>query len=426
MKFDVYLDWRPVGTLLSERGRLRFTYLSDVIEEDGPALSVRLPPRTEPYTHGAVHSYFANLLPEDEYGRLVARTLGVSERNVAGMLGAIGGECAGAVSIWPEGEAPSLKPDYQPVPEEALDRLLDAADASERMAVVRDNRLSLAGGMEKLALLERKGTWWRGMAGAPTNRILKWPQPQFPDQNYNELFCLELWREVGLPVPLARVLGRTTAVLVVERYDRLAHTGDQSPRQIHQEDFCQALGLDSTRKYQGGGDRGPGLANSAEVIRAHCSGPARGLLLLVRWALANFLTGNGDGHGKNLSLLHAPDGIRLAPFYDVASTLAYSGLSRKLAMAVGGEYRFAYVRARHWERLADELDIAPTAVRQDAELLADEFERAMEPVHASLAGRYGDQPMFAKVADIVTEQIALLRANLPATSRTRKGRHTDA
>lgn len=62
---------------------------------------MRLPVRSEPYLHDDVNPFFANLLPEDEHLHLLARVLGLSDRNVAGLLGAIGGECAGAVSIWP-------------------------------------------------------------------------------------------------------------------------------------------------------------------------------------------------------------------------------------------------------------------------------------------------------------------------------------
>jgi len=423
--YGVYYGAAPIGMLSSERGRLRFQYDQDVVDERGPALSVRLPPRAEPYDHDDTDAFFANLLPEEEYRELLARILQVSERNVAGLLGAIGGECAGAVSIWPRGEQPHDPPVYAAIPPAEFRRLIEASDAAQRLAVVREGRLSLAGTMEKLGLRRRGERWERGRNGAPTTHILKWPQARFPDQSFNELFCLELWRDVGLPVPeQVEVVGTQRTALVVGRHDRREEDAG-GIRLIHQEDFLQATGRDAAAKYEG--DRGPSLADCAAVVRAHGAAPARGILLLLRWTIANFLTGNGDGHGKNLALLHDPDeGVQLAPFYDVTCSLAYTGLHRKLAMRIGGEYRFAYVRARHWARLADDLGIPVAAVRRDAALLADVFDAARERVHARLAAAYGDQAIFHAISAIVHRQVGLLREHLPVAVASRRQRHTEA
>ena len=74
----------------------------------------------------------------------------------------------------------------------------------------------------------------------------------------------------------------------------------------------------------------------------------------------DFLVGNHDAHGKNFSLLYLPESGQavLAPAYDVLSTFAYRkthNLTRKMAMSIGGEYRPEYVRARHLDRLFDEV-----------------------------------------------------------------------
>lgn len=105
MNFGVFFGPERIGTLESAAGRLRFQYAPDYVGRVDRTVSVRLPPRAEPYADDETRVYFANLLPEDEYRRLLARELGVADRNVAGLLAAIG-ECAGAVSVWPEGKAP--------------------------------------------------------------------------------------------------------------------------------------------------------------------------------------------------------------------------------------------------------------------------------------------------------------------------------
>ncbi|MEK6768577.1 MAG: type II toxin-antitoxin system HipA family toxin, partial [Gemmatimonadota bacterium] len=371
MNYAVYYGRVPLGDLFSARARLRFTYRAEVVKDGGPALSVRLPARDAAYTHDDASPYFSNLLPEDEYRRLLARMLGLSDRNVAGLLGAIGGECAGAVSIWPAGQQPAVVPDYVPLADEDVRRLFESPDASERMDIVREGRLSLAGGMEKLGLRRREERWYRGRGGAPTTHILKWSPARFPDLTCNELLCLKLCEAAGFAMPAARIEAPGTPVLIVERFDRRV-AADGEVAVIHQEDFCQALGVEPAQKYQTEG--GPGFAACAKIIRDHCAVPARDLGQLLRWAVANYLVGNGDAHGKNLSLLHDADGVRLAPIYDVGSTLVYGGLSRKLAMSVGGEYRFDFVRARHWERLAEDLGLPFDLVRRNALSLALTFE----------------------------------------------------
>ena len=138
------------------------------------------------------------------------------------------------------------------------------------------------------------------------------------------------------------------------------------------------------------------------------------MFLLVRWAVANFVIGNCDAHGKNLALLHDREGLRLAPFYDLASTLVYKGLSRKLAMAIGGERRVSYVRTRHWERFAAGIQVPFRAVRSDALGLADAIEDALPRVRERLMTRYGPQSMFAKIPQLVAKQVVRLRTSLKA------------
>lgn len=420
MNHAVYYGRVPLGDLFSSRARLRFTYRPEVVTDGGPTLSVRLPAREAAYAHVDASPYFSNLLPEDEYRRLLARMLGLSDRNVAGLLGAIGGECAGAVSIWPAGQGPPSEPDYVPLADEEVRRLLEAADASERLDIVREGRLSLAGGMEKLGLRRRDERWYRGRGGAPTTHILKWSPASIPSLTYNELYCLRLFEAAGFAIPKAEIEGHGTPVLNVERFDRRA-TADETVAVVHQEDFCQALGVEPAQKYQAEG--GPGFAACAKIIREHCAVPARDLSQLLRWAVANFLVGNGDAHGKNLSLLHDEDGVRLAPVYDVASTLVYGGLSRKLAMPVGSECRFEFVRARHWERLAGDLGLPFDLVRRDALSLASRFEASLSDVHRRLAAVHSDQPIFGRVAEVVNLQIARLREQLAGS---REERRTDA
>jgi serine/threonine-protein kinase HipA len=67
-------------------------------------------------------------------------------------------------------------------------------------------------------------------------------------------------------------------------------------------------------------------------------------LTLLRWALFQFLIGNSDAHGKNLSFFVLPGGLlEPAPWYDLVSVPQYDGIDTELAMAYGDVFDHAEV-----------------------------------------------------------------------------------
>src|SRR4051812_11148495 len=124
---DVYLSDALVGEIRQgANGLLTFQYGERALDTPGESLvSVRLPVRAEPYEHEATTAYFENLLPEGEGRDLVAQARHFSPSDVAGLLGMIGGECAGAVSLWPTGTVPPEKPTYRPLSASAVTALFD-------------------------------------------------------------------------------------------------------------------------------------------------------------------------------------------------------------------------------------------------------------------------------------------------------------
>jgi len=87
-------------------------------------------------------------------------------------------------------------------------------------------------------------------------------------------------------------------------------------------------------------------------------------LSLLNWVIFNYLIGNSDAHGKNISLLLLPEGPMLAPFYDLLSTRIYAhyGLAEGLAMKIGGENDPGAIQKKHWELFAEEVGIKPRLV----------------------------------------------------------------
>src|SRR5690606_42040524 len=105
---------------------------------------------------------------------------------------------------------------------------------------------------------------------------------------------------MGLPVAAVTIekAGNIDYVLI-ERYDRVFRGADDRPilDRIHQEDFCQALGIVPERKYQAEG--GPSIKDCFDLLRKVSSLPVVDLGHLLDAVIFNFLIGNHDAHGKN-------------------------------------------------------------------------------------------------------------------------------
>lgn len=181
--------------------------------------------------------------------------------------------------------------------------------------------------------------------------------------------------EIGLDVPRSFIFQHEdTRVFVVKRYDRI--TTVDGTKRLHQEDFCQALGVPPEFKYESEG--GPSLAACFDLVRKTSVRSGKDVLSLLNWVIFNYLIGNSDAHGKNISLLLLPEGPMLAPFYDLLSTRIYAhyGLAEGLAMKIGGENDFGAIQKKHWELFAEEVGVKPRLVLTRVADLTQKIEAA--------------------------------------------------
>ncbi len=411
---DVYIHGGLAGTLerLSQ-ARLRFAYASAWVDEGSQPLSLSLPVRSEPYGHEDCAPFFEGLLPEGDFLRAIARTLHVSATNPFQLLTELGGECAGAISVAPAGgPVPGLDP--RPprwLSEAELAALLAELPARPLIAVIDEEadgggfRLSLAGAQSKVGVLADAERIGISYGRPPTTEILKAPIPHVHESVANEAFCMSLAAHIDLDVAAAYPrVADAHEYLLVHRYDR----GPELPDgRIHQEDFCQALGLVPAVKYEREG--GPTVADCAELIRRNCSAPARDITAFLDALLLNFVIANHDGHSKNYSLLlDGPGAVRLAPLYDLISTAVYRGTDRKLAMRYGGENRPAYVRGRHLDRLAEDLKVKPTLVRRRAAAMRERVEAVAEAARLSLPAEFQDRWVVEETIGVLEERVKML------------------
>jgi serine/threonine-protein kinase HipA len=167
-------------------------------------------------------------------------------------------------------------------------------------------------------------------------------------------------------------------VICVERYDRVLANGRWW--RVHQEDLCQAAGLDPRVKYESQG--GPGVAQCGALIRERC-GPTD-VEAFARASLFNYLIKGSDAHSRNYSILITPGDVRLAPLYDLNTTLGFghAGEANQMAMGIGGEDRFAQVSRGNWRLFATSLRLSEDWVLHELATMAERLPDALATVCA--------------------------------------------
>ena len=362
----VWLFADRVGTLALVDGRLRFCYAPEwLAQADAKAVSSFLPLQAEPFDDRQTRPFFAGLLPEGQMRRLIAQQFQVSGQNDFALLDHIGGECAGAVTFLEPGEvlpAPAGNDDVRWLSDEEVVAILEELPRRPMLAGKDGLRLSLAGAQDKLPVVFDGARIGLPRHGTPSSHILKPAIPAVEDSVSNEGFCMALAETMQLSPAKSKVhIVLDRPFLLVERYDRWIDAQGRRQR-LHQEDFCQALGVVPEMKYQNEG--GPDLVQCFDLVRRATRPSAPQVLRLLDGVIFNALIGNHDAHAKNFSLLYAGKTPVLAPFYDTLSTAVYPALTPKMAMKIGGKYKFSEVRAQHWEQFAAGVGLAKAQARR--------------------------------------------------------------
>lgn len=354
----VHLHGKRVGVLEDDGQRLVFRYDDSWLADAGALpLSRQLPLQSEHFVGQRVNVFFGGLLPEADARDQIARNLGISANNDFAMLERIGGECAGAIALVPEemeGRAPS-DGEVRWLSEGEVIEIMDRLPHQPLLAGEQGLRLSLAGAQVKLPVVidSKSGGATRlalPLGDTPSTHIVK-PEPaRFPGLAENEAWCMALARRIGLDAAeaWAERIGNVQC-LISKRYDRVPGASGGIVRRLHQEDFCQALGYPSSRKYQQEG--GPSLRECFQMIRDWSTTPVLDIRHMLDAVIFAAVTGNADAHGKNHSFLYAQDTRRMAPLYDQVCTLAWTELSTTLSMKIGSAATLEEVSPEHFKQL---------------------------------------------------------------------------
>jgi len=371
-----------VGTLSfdEQTGSFGFAYAPGWLAGGGFLLAPCLTPEACASAGGglALHAFLGNLLPEGQALDDVAAAARLSKANLYGLLRYLGRESAGALAFI-EPDSPPVLAARREIHRDELSQRIRDRDVTPFQVWDGKVRLSIAGVQDKIAVLKDGERLYLADGPLASTHVLK-PAPRNPQLSHlvvNEHFCMGLAARVKLPVAPVALLRVPEPVLLVQRFDR-ALSDPATVQRIHIIDACQALGLPASHKYE----RNFGGGRDVQHIRDGVSLPqlfslmryvhhkAEGKLALLRWALFQYLIGNSDAHGKNLSFFMRGHALVQAPAYDLVCVERHPAFEREAAMAIGDAFDYESVGAFDWAQFAVACQLPRQLVRKEMENLA--------------------------------------------------------
>lgn len=326
-----------------------FSYDDSYIEKNGKPISISLPLEEKAFDEKRTRYFFEGLLPEGFTRKCVADWMQKDVNDYLSILAGLGNECLGAIQILDE-NSEKIVPDYRKLTEREVE-ILAKEGASESAEIVTKSHLSLTGASGKVGLYYDKADsqWYLPLGSMPSTHIVKQSHVRLEKIVVNEQLCLLTASNLGIKVPNSFIINSQkmqgeNILFATERYDRKFKKENymlkdlQIPFRLHQEDFAQAMGISSSMKYEKKGDHY--LKKMFEVIKKYSSNPLEDQKKLWDICIFNYLIGNTDNHIKNVSLLYAENlnDIRLAPAYDMVSTMIYESSTENMSLGIGGIY----------------------------------------------------------------------------------------
>jgi len=368
IRLRVWDSLRPMGWFGHAQAAYFFEYDPQWITEKGYVLAPQFPVVAERYMGDQVKTFFENLLPEGEVLEDIISVIATRGASSFEVLGRLGAELPGVLSLLAEDEAPMSRQEYKLLSFEELSARLQNRSQTPFLVSNNQGSMSLAGAQDKLGLrFDAKTSEFSDSVGkSPSTHIAKpdTRQVRYQPSAINEYACMKLAAALKLPVPEVWLQRVPEAVYVVKRYDRDIFNG--RIQSIHQIDGCQLLGHGAGWKYE----RNGGLVSLSKLVTAMRGLSLRGsdLLQFQRWVMFNFLTGNADAHAKNVSLLIEDKGYRLAPFYDLLCVKAYG--DNGLALFIGDDETFDAVGKHSWEAFCQDCGFGLQATLKELEKMA--------------------------------------------------------
>lgn len=349
---DVYCNDSLAGSITRQAdGGVAFRYDKHYLAEGCGSIATSLATTRDPYVGpgGALPAFFSGLLPEGHRLYVLKDATKTSLSDELTLLMAVGSNTPGNIRVVPAGSGVEQAP--------VVAEFSNATDLDFTLLASTLDRHSIPGVQDMIsAIMLRTPVEFKNNA-----YLLKLYPRDHPHLVVNEAQHLAAARALKLPVARNRI-GRDSKGrpgLLVERFDRKATEEANSPIRLALEDAMQVLNLPPASKY---------AESTEQVIQAlalQCQAPILAKHNLYMQFVFAWLTGNGDLHGKNASILANEQGrFSIAPIYDIPCTLIYG--DDTMALTVAGKAK--NLKKRHWAELAEELGLTERAAQSANQL----------------------------------------------------------
>ncbi len=370
----------------------RFRYSEDYLNKrDSLPISISLPLRPDAYSPENTRVFFEGLLPEGYTRKTLSESMSINEDDYISLLSKLGKECLGAVKISETDEVPVSS--YEKLSLQDVKELAGEG-VTKSVKLITRSRMSLTGASGKVGLYydAKKDAWYLPTGYAASTHIVKQSHVRLEGIVTNEQLIMMTAKKLGIDIPESFIInagdGKDADVLfATERFDRffcdscVNVSGLLCPCRLHQEDFGQALGIPSSLKYENDASD-IYMKKMFEILANHSSDPIRDRAELWKRIVFNVLAGNTDCHVKNFALLYSNDlkNIKLAPAYDMLSTVIYKDIAGKMAFNIGGEYDIEKIGETQFAIAAEEArlgkEIALDIYREISEKFVDALDEA--------------------------------------------------
>ena len=411
-KLSVYIELNGLSKYVGEiagtdSNDACFTYADSYLENpECQAISIGLPLAEKTFNAQRTRIFFEGLLPEGFTRRCVAEWMHIDENDYVSILSGLGKECLGALKIMDESEE-IVTPEYRELSAREV-YALASEGATESAELVTKSHLSLTGASGKAGLYYnvKEDKWYLPIGEAPSTHIVKQSHVRLKKIVANEQLCLLTAKYLGIEIPESFIINTGSLkdediLFATKRYDRKIRNksnklnGLYVPYRLHQEDFAQALGISSVEKYEKNKERY--LKKLFDILKNYSMEPIADQLKLWDICIFNFLVGNTNNHIKNLSLLYDEDlkSIRLAPAYDIISTMIYENCTENMAMSINEIYDINQITRESFEKEAEYIGLGRKIAMKRFDDMTNKFEKAI-----MLAKKELEKQGFYQVDDI--------------------------
>lgn len=401
---NVFFEDKLVGVFSQDDEMIHsFKYASEWINNEGSfPISISMPLQKVEFGNKITLAFFENLLPEGNV-RAILEKWHHSE-GAFNTLSKYGEDCAGALVITSKKSPPKPKTKEANL-EIELSEIYDSIDenkgAVDLIADKNPGYLSIAGAQDKFPCIFENGKIYLPKSGEPTTHIVKTPisMKGIKESVYNEYFCMKLASKIGLSVPSVHVLDGVHPLFLVERYDR--HLVGKVMKRIHQQDFCQALGILSSEKYES--DGGPSFETDFKLMIENVTARKRveSTFRLIDWFCFNLLIGNNDSHSKNISFLMIDGKYELSPFYDLISTAIYPTLDAKFSFKIGGVSTFTSIGAKALSAEEKKLGIKEGTLIERMNLVYQGIVKHQDEIIKEMNGEFPKAKIHKRIKELI-------------------------